>query len=269
MPTSFDQRLIIHSRRFTQEGTQMRAAIEYALSAPGKRLRPKFVQEVAQKVGLNEAVTDYLAYSIEMVHQFSLIHDDLPCMDNDDFRRGLPTTHKKFNEGQALLAGDTLLSIAYETLFLCSEHVAPAHLLSAVTHFSSCLGAFGMMGGQSLELETPSPSRETLMKIHEMKTTALFRAAILMPLLMKGEARGSENFKKHDDYAHAFGFAFQIADDLEDEAQDAAQMTKNILSLSPDRESARKLALDRLKSSPIGSQFSNTALLVQKLQSIK
>lgn len=252
-----------------EASTQLVQAMEYSLDNPGKRLRPRFVEEAARLVNLDPQATGYTALAIEMVHVFSLVHDDLPCMDNDDFRRGLPTTHKKFGEAQGLLAGDALLSMALETFARNGEVIPMNSFLPALKFFSECIGHRGMILGQSLEIELASKgplALDQLIRIQQLKTGALFRASILTPLLLAGSQPTDAFFQECLAYADAFGFAFQIADDLEDEAQDQAQQTKNILSLMG-RKEAIQAAIDGLEKSTIAQQFSNTAVLLKLLKS--
>jgi geranylgeranyl diphosphate synthase type II len=240
-------------------------AIDYSLNHTGKRLRPRFVEEASAIVNLDPRAVENTATAIEMVHIFSLVHDDLPCMDNDDFRRGLPTTHKKFGEAQGLLAGDALLSMAYETFAKNGEVIPMSAFLPAFRLFSECIGPKGMILGQSLELEWTTSGTLTLsqlIEIQKLKTGALFRASILTPLLLAGAQPTDALYLECLDYADAFGFAFQIADDLDDEVQDQAQQKKNVLSLMG-RKEAVQMAIEGLQKQPISARFSNTALLLE------
>jgi len=252
--------------------TRLKEALLYAAKSPGKRLRPKFVKESGTRFGLSDACLLQCGIAIETVHLFSLIHDDLPALDNDDFRRGLPTLHRKFDEGTALLAGDELLNFAYSTFLKIETQGAPAHLISALRYFSKCIGMEGMIGGQMLELELiqagVTPDLPTLLKIQDLKTGALFRASLLLPSLLAGEDRQSPRFQELEAYANAFGFAFQIADDLEDEAQDESQARKNILTLMG-RPSAIELAIQKLQSQKVALEFTATSFLLTQLQSKK
>jgi farnesyl diphosphate synthase len=255
---------------------QLRNAMIYAAKSPGKRLRPLFVHEAGTLIGLPEVARLNLGSAIECVHLFSLIHDDLPALDNDDFRRGLPTLHKQFDEGTALLAGDELLNFAYVIFSeLASFCDSQSSFPLALRYFANAVGGLGMIGGQMREIEIladplkqsdEGAELETLLSIQDLKTGALFRASILTPLLLKGIPPESKSFQEFESYANAFGFAFQIADDLDDEAQDAAQSRKNILSLLG-KQNAIDLALKRLDESPHSLKFTATALLKSKLLS--
>jgi farnesyl diphosphate synthase len=266
----FNSQFLAALQQAPLRSTRLKDALIYAAKSPGKRLRPMFVHETAQQIGLAPAAIVPLATAIESVHLFSLIHDDLPALDNDDFRRGLPTLHNKFDEGTALLAGDELLNFAYSCFAGCAGSVTPAAFLIALRYFSRCIGGAGMIGGQMLELELVHESRdadlESLISIQDLKTGALFRASILTPLLLSGEHPESKRYEEFESYANAFGFAFQIADDLDDEAQDQSRSSKNILSLMG-RESAIRLAVDRLSASPPARNFSATSLLISRLES--
>ncbi len=264
----FNQGLLAHLAQFQSDSGQLNSAIRYALDAPGKRLRPLFVSEASSLAGLPDQASKLLGYAIEMVHVFSLIHDDLPCLDNDDFRRGLPTVHRKFNEATALLAGDGLIPLAYETFASLAAFSEPKAFQNALAFFSKSIGIQGMIGGQTLELEWAeqkiSLSLENLLRIQDLKTGALFRASVLTPFYLAGR-ENTPAFKEALEFASGFGFAFQIADDLEDEIQDQALAAKNILSLLG-KEAAIKLALEKLNSSSLKDHFSPGKQLVKKLE---
>jgi geranylgeranyl pyrophosphate synthase len=264
---NFNQRFRLQLQASGPDSSVLGQAIEYSLDHPGKRLRPRFVEESAKLVQLDSKVAEAVAIAIEMVHVFSLVHDDLPCMDNDDLRRGLATTHKKFGEAQGLLAGDALLAMAYETFAKAVHQVSPESFFSAFQYFSECIGRKGMISGQSLEIEFTSSgalSLEQLIHIQKLKTGALFRASVVTPLLLGGVSKSDSLFLQAVSYADAFGFAFQIADDLDDEAQDQAQKVKNVLTFMGKKE-AIEAATKGLKNEPLAGHFSNTALLLEVL----
>jgi farnesyl diphosphate synthase len=280
--TSFNSRLLESLDAPASASPLLQRALKSALSAPGKRLRPGFVFESGALFQLPEKARLHCAIAIESVHLFSLIHDDLPALDNDDFRRGLPTLHREFDEATALLAGDELLNHAYAELALAVSHstipkgtASGDGSISDVTqrvfrNFSLCTGRAGMIGGQMLEIELlregSEPTLARLSEIQSLKTGALFRAAILLPVLLSGETENSDRFIELGRYADDFGFAFQIADDLDDEAQDQAHSRKNILS-HLGRSSAIELALSNLKRHEIGRQFSFTRALIDRISS--
>ena len=263
---TFDRDYLSHFEAHYPLTRRLEKALKYALQSPGKRLRPRFVNEVSQLVGLDSRSAELLAYAVESVHLFSLIHDDLPCLDNDDFRRGLPTVHKAFDEATAVLAGDALFNFAFETFSQIADLTNSQNFGRALLFFTRKIGSEGMIGGQSRELELKEEQVDlaTLIQIQEQKTGALFQAALLTPLLLRGIPEGEALFKEVKKYAEAFGFAFQIADDLEDEAQDRMHAKKNILSILG-REAAIELARSQLLKSELHSKFSATELLLKKL----
>ena len=254
-------------QRFIQERlsdkTALHEAMKYSLLSGGKRIRPRFALEASQLVSLPQSVALHFAFAIEIAHAFSLVHDDLPCMDNDDFRRGIPTTHKKFGEAQALLAGDALLNFANETFLSCFAGVKPESFQRAFQFFTHAIG--GMMLGQSEELHVDDSNLNDLLRIQSLKTGLLFRASVLCPLLLSGLTSTAPLYLECDSYAEAFGFAFQIADDLEDETQDQSKNSKNILT-HLGRTSAIELAIQKLSSCKLSDQFSATPLLCAKLR---
>ncbi len=250
--------------------SRLRDAILYALESPGKRLRPRLAHESGVRFGLKPSSTSRFGRSIELVHLFSLVHDDLPALDDDDFRRGQPTLHRKFDEGIALLAGDELLQFAHETFHELSDAVERESFTAALRVFHQAIGRDGMIGGQALELETPpgEMTLEMLTRIQTLKTGALFRAAVVIPALLSGTPPSDPRVAGVETFASAFGFAFQIADDLQDEEQDRHESTKNILGLMG-RQAAIELALDRLTGAPGFEAFSPAKELAILLESEK
>lgn len=199
----------------------------YSLFAGGKRLRPFLVLEFCKLCGGESEKALPFAAAIEMIHTFSLIHDDLPCMDNDDLRRGKPTNHKVFGEACALLAGDALAVYALETAADCD---LPAQTkLSAVQLLTRGAGVCGMIAGQQIDMwaETHPCDTEMLTLLQEKKTGALFETAVLLGCLAAGVPEDSDKARFAKDYAKHIGLAFQITDDLLDECGDAALLGKN------------------------------------------
>ena len=194
-------------------------SVRYSVLNPGKRIRPRLLLAAAQLLDLPEASALPSAYALEFVHCFTLIHDDLPCMDNDDFRRGLPTNHKKFGEGLALLAGDALIAIANTTIL---ETSAPTdRVLAAIRRLNFAMGPQGVCGGQAAESGlTPHSTLKELSHMHAAKTGALFEAALLIPADLAQLDLNSPRGKALSHFAAELGSAFQIADDLEDAIQD-------------------------------------------------
>jgi geranylgeranyl diphosphate synthase type II len=189
--------------------------MKYSLLAGGKRLRPILLMATADALGANGY--DYLpaACALEMIHTYSLIHDDLPCMDNDDYRRGRLTNHKVFGEAMALLAGDGLLTLAFEVMSE-QRNVKPSTLVEVIHETAMCAGNFGMVGGQALDLEAEGKkiSAKELKTLHEGKTGAMFIAAIRGGAHLAGAT--DEQLLALTHFAELIGLAFQIEDDILD-----------------------------------------------------
>ena len=204
-------------------------AMEYSLLAGGKRLRPIFAFEFCRLCGVHWQKAAPFAAAIEMIHTYSLIHDDLPCMDNDDFRRGRPTNHKVFGEAMAVLAGDALLTGAFEVA--ASNTVAGAEISAkAVAYLASCAGRYGMIGGQIMDLEGEKKklSLDQLLKLHSLKTGALISAAAVMGALAAGVDFQDGRMEDVVTYAENIGLAFQIVDDVLDRIGDSKELGKNV-----------------------------------------
>lgn len=201
-------------------------AMRYSLSNGGKRLRPIFVLEFCRMCGgdVNKALP--YACAIEYIHTYSLIHDDLPCMDNDDMRRGKPSCHKMYGEATALLAGDALLTHAFE---ICSlSELSDSQNLRAVSLLSQNAGVGGMIGGQVIDLkyEQSDPSISDILTVHRLKTGALISAACILGCIAAGA--DDEKIALASRYAYMIGTAFQIRDDLLDIMGDEEKLGKPI-----------------------------------------
>ncbi len=204
-------------------------AMRYSLLAGGKRLRPVLALAACEAVGGTVETAMGFACAIEMIHTYSLIHDDLPCMDDDDLRRGRPTNHKIYGEAIATLAGDALLTDAFSTLAksgAASTAVSPAALLATVAELAEAAGSAGMVAGQAIDLlgEGRTMTVEELEYLHRRKTGALFIAAV------RGGARlggaGQAQLEALESYACALGLAFQVIDDILDVEASTEQMGK-------------------------------------------
>jgi len=195
---------------------RLAAAMRYAVLNGGKRLRPVLMLAVTEL--LNGYVSQILpaACALELVHSYSLVHDDLPCMDNDDFRRGKPACHKQFDEAAALLAGDTLQAYAYEIIARdCDRQgVEPRVVLKLLKELGRASGAYGMAGGQMRDLSAAAPDLAGLAKMHSGKTGALLKYAITAPLYLAETVKAQR--QALNKYADAVGLAFQIKDDILD-----------------------------------------------------
>ena len=192
-------------------------AARYSALAGGKRLRPALLMGFYALHGENAEKALPFACALEMVHTYSLIHDDLPCMDNDDLRRGKPTNHKVFGEATALLAGDSLLTRAFETMLChCPTEIPAENALKAAGILAARAGMEGMIGGQVMDLdfETRRPEKEELSQMVHLKTGCLLMAACEMGCALAGA--GEEKMKKARLYGEKLGLAFQIQDDILD-----------------------------------------------------
>ena len=206
-------------------------AMKYTLSLPGKRLRPVMCIETARLLGCNIDKVLPSACALEMLHVQSLIHDDLPCMDNDDFRRGKPSNHKVFGEANAVLAGDALLTFAPQLIIEKSKELSAEQIVRILHEYTKFAGAYGLIAGQVVDIESEggklvkSPE-ETLDFIHLNKTAVLFRLAVRIGVIC---ADGDEKtFNEFDDFATKFGLAFQIYDDIMDEISTFEELGKSV-----------------------------------------
>ncbi len=192
-------------------------AMRYSLLAGGKRLRPILCLATCELMGGSLEMALPTACALEMIHTMSLIHDDLPAMDNDDYRRGKLTNHKVFGEDIAILAGDGLLAYAFEYVVTQTRNVPPVQVLEVIARLGRTVGAAGLVGGQVLDLESegkPDISAETLGFIHTHKTGALLETSVVSGAVLAG-AKG-EDIAKLALYAQNIGLAFQIIDDVLD-----------------------------------------------------
>ena len=205
-------------------------SMKYTVLLEGKRLRPVLCLEFCRIFGgnINNALPS--ACAIEMLHAQTLIHDDLPCMDNDDFRRGKPSNHKIFGEATATLAGDALLTFAPQIILRNSKNLEKETLLAILDDFFTFAGARGVIAGQVIDIECEGHkekhSEENLCFIHKHKTGDLFRLAIRTGARIGGAT--GKNFDEADEFAQNFGLAFQIADDILDITSNFAEMGKTL-----------------------------------------
>ncbi|MGL5382281.1 MAG: polyprenyl synthetase family protein [Culicoidibacterales bacterium] len=203
---------------------QLKAATTYSLLAGGKRIRPLLTIATAQAFGLSSEQVYPLAAAIEMIHTYSLIHDDLPAMDNDDLRRGKPTNHIVFGEATAILAGDALLTESFQQL----AHVQadPATIVQLMQTLAACAGGEGMVGGQSLDLaaEQKQVPLAQLQEIHHLKTGRMIEIAVVGAAMVAQASKSTLALLQT--YAQAIGLAFQIQDDILDVTATTQQLGK-------------------------------------------
>lgn len=199
-------------------------AMRYAALGGGKRMRPLLVYAAGQLFDADEALLDAPAAAVELIHAYSLVHDDLPAMDDDELRRGRPTTHIAFDEATAILAGDALQTRAFE--LLASAPLAPALAVDCLRTLATASGAAGMCGGQALDIDATGQLQTLaeLERMHALKTGALIRAAVRMGALCGGA--GQTDLATLDAFANALGLAFQVRDDILDVEASSEQLGK-------------------------------------------
>ena len=226
--------LILEHALPAQEGYQalIMEAMEYNLMAGGKRLRPMLMKETYELFGGQGQVIEPFMAALEMIHTYSLVHDDLPAMDNDDYRRGRKTTHVVYGEAMGVLTGDALLNYAFETA-ASAFTLYPEKSLEigkAMQILAKKAGIYGMIGGQVVDVmsEGKSISKEVLDFIHELKTGALIESAMMIGAVLAGAAK--EDVKKVETIAKNVGIAFQIQDDILDVTSTAEVLGKPVLS---------------------------------------
>ena len=209
---------------------RMAEAVNYSMRAGGKRLRPVFMREAYQILGGEGEIIEPFMAALEMVHTHSLIHDDLPALDNDEFRRGKQTTHIVFGEAAAILAGDALLNYAYETAFfafdMAKDEAELQRVAKALKVLAQKTGIKGMLGGQGVDVENDGKplEKQLLDYIYENKTSALIEAA----LMVGGILAGASDIEKLEQIGSKIGIAFQIQDDILDVISSAEELGKPI-----------------------------------------
>ena len=201
-------------------------SMRYSLLAGGKRLRPLLVLEFCRVCGGDVQKAMPFAAAVEMIHTYSLIHDDLPCMDNDDFRRGNPTNHKVYGEAVAVLAGDALLTAAFS--YIAKSELSASCRIQAVEILSYCAGELGMVGGQILDIESESRqcTVQEVLDIQSRKTGALIRAACQLGVVAAGGSQ--QQVDAAGEFADHLGLAFQIRDDMLDVIGSREEMGKSV-----------------------------------------
>jgi farnesyl diphosphate synthase len=238
--------------------TKLHAAMRYALLGGGKRVRPLLVYAAGALFGADAAILSRAAAAVEMIHAYSLVHDDMPCMDDDELRRGKPTVHVAYDEATALLVGDALQSQAFLVLSEAGG-VPAARLVAMLRLLAHASGSAGMCGGQAIDLDSVGISLTLgqLEQMHQLKTGALLRVSVVLGALA-GKDLDDNELNALNVYARAIGLAFQVVDDVLDATADSATLGKtagkdaadnkptyvSILGLEPSRALAEKLRLD-------------------------
>ncbi|WP_150791009.1 polyprenyl synthetase family protein [Pandoraea iniqua] len=239
-------------------------AMRYAVLGGGKRVRPLLCFAAGEVTQASEAALDRAASAVEMIHAYSLVHDDLPCMDDDDLRRGKPTVHVQYDEATGLLAGDGLQTQAFALLGEATSDLSAAQSLALVRELAVASGALGMAGGQAIDLESVGIklTQSQLENMHRLKTGALLRASLRMGAIC-GRALSDDESAALDAYAAAVGLAFQVVDDILDATADSATLGKtagkdaandkptyvSLMGLDGARGYAEKLRADAHKAS--------------------
>jgi len=249
--------------------TKLHAAMRYAVLDGGKRVRPLLVHAAGALSGADAQALSRAAAALEMIHAYSLVHDDMPCMDDDALRRGKPTVHVAYDEATALLVGDALQAQAFGVL-AGVESVPPQRLVGMLRLLADAAGSAGMCGGQAIDLDSVgiSLTLEQLERMHQLKTGALLRASVVLGAMAGKDLTEAELAALHD-YSRAIGLAFQVVDDVLDATADSATLGKtagkdaadnkptyvSILGLEPSIALAEKLRQDAHAAlAPFGEQ---------------
>jgi len=259
---------------------RLHAAMRYAVLAPGKRIRPVLTYATGTALGAPLAVLDAPAVAVELIHAYSLIHDDLPAMDDDDLRRGRPTCHRRFDEATAILAGDALQALAFEVLLgPDTTALADSCRLNMVRTLAQASGSLGMAGGQALDLAAVGQrlSLAELETIHRHKTGALIRASVSLGYVASGSAE-SELAGRLERYATCIGLAFQVQDDILDvegateiigkpQGSDAGldkPTYPNLLGMDAAKDTARELCAEAVAClAPLGDRGATLRMIAE------
>jgi len=210
-----------------KEPAKIHESMRYSLLAGGKRVRPVLCLAACDLVGGSESMALPAACAVEMIHTMSLMHDDLPCMDNDDLRRGKPTNHIVFGEDVAVLAGDALLSFAFEHIAVSTIHVSPLRIVRAIGELAKAIGAEGLVAGQVVDICSEGLSDvglEQLEFIHVHKTAKLLEGAVVLGAILGGGT--DEEVEKLRNYARSIGLLFQVVDDILDVTKSSQELGK-------------------------------------------
>lgn len=210
-----------------KEPLKIHEAMRYSLLAGGKRVRPVLCIAACELVGGDESMAMPAACAVEMIHTMSLIHDDLPCMDNDDLRRGKPTNHKVFGEDVAVLAGDALLAFSFEHIAVSTKGVSPPKIVRAIGELAKSIGSEGLVAGQVVDIHSEGLSDvglEQLEFIHHHKTAALLEGSVVLGAILGGGS--DEEVEKLRTFARCIGLLFQVVDDILDVTKSSEELGK-------------------------------------------
>ncbi len=227
MPTSFENRVSYYTERVTacldralppveRAPARLHEAMRYAVLNGGKRIRPLLIYAAGECLAVETRRLDAPAAAIELIHAFSLVHDDLPAMDDDDLRRGMPTVHRQYDEATAILAADALQPLAF-TVLSSAEALSDREIVQVISVVGEACGSLGMTGGQAIDLasEGRNISEQDLRQMHSLKTGALIRASVMSAACLANEL-SAENRTALLEFSESLGLAFQIRDDILD-----------------------------------------------------
>ncbi len=247
-----DEKLNSIFQKLTKNQTTIDKSISYALSNPGKRIRPTLVFLVGNFLGIETSRLESIAGAIELIHTYSLVHDDLPCMDDDDLRRGKPTLHKKFNESTAVLAGDALQTLAFN-LILDDINLNISEKHDLLSDLAKRIGPEGMVLGQNLDIEyeKKNPSFDDIMEMNRLKTGLLIEFSILSSFYLKGDLT-----KDWYQLAKNIGISFQLIDDMLDLSETTEKIGKT----------AKKDLKNNKKTIPICFGIDKTMIEIDKFK---
>ncbi|MFL2695880.1 MAG: polyprenyl synthetase family protein [Gammaproteobacteria bacterium] len=247
-----DERLNSIFQRVVKNQTKIDESIYYALSNPGKRIRPTLVFLVGDFLGIETSRLESIAGAVELIHTYSLVHDDLPCMDDDDLRRGKPTLHKRFNESTAVLAGDALQTLAFN-LILEDKNLDSTEKRDLLSDLAKKIGPEGMVLGQNLDIEyeNKNPSFNEIMEMNRLKTGLLIEFSILSSFYLKGDLT-----KEWKQLAENVGLSFQLIDDVLDLSE-----TTEIIG-----KTAKKDLKNNKKTIPICFGINKTSIEIDKFK---
>lgn len=229
-------------------------AMKYYLLAPGKRIRPMLTLAFSEEFGVKISEALPFACALEMIHAYSLIHDDLPCMDDDDMRRGRPTCHKVFGEAMAVLAGDALLNKAFETMLDGTQE----NNAKAAFAVAKLAGTSGMIGGQVIDIKGMTDP-ESILKMYELKTSALLECSAEIAINL-AEKNGTEKAEAAINYCKYLGLAFQIKDDLLDVYGDSKILGKSVGSDEKEGKNTVLSVLGKEKTEELVEKYTETAI---------
>ena len=269
----------IFKQRSSAEQT-LHEAMQYSVLGGGKRIRPLLVYAAGEALGVNTELLDIPAAAVELVHAYSLVHDDLPCMDDDDLRRGRATTHIAYDEATAVLAGDALQTLAFQILLNPIDGICTNNQLKLLNILATASGADGMVKGQMIDLAAVGkvPSENELERMHNHKTGALIKASVLMPTFCHDNKGDIWQNQRHNlaDYAASIGLAFQVRDDILDIQSDTETLGKqqgadiaagkptypSIMGMGAAKEKLRDLHQQAITSL---SDFGDEAMLLREI----